>query len=131
MRRALVVAMLLALAGCGGSGAGFTLSPPGGGGEVTPPAGNEPFHLSILRDLSGVPTGVRVSWQRVNDGTIDGYWIYRANGAGDLPDGDPAGHSANRITGQIIPQSGSRGCGCASRGEITARSASTGFSPAR
>jgi hypothetical protein len=99
--------MLLALAGCGGSGAVYTLAPPSGGGEVTPPTGNEPFHLSILRDLSGVPTGVRISWQRVDDATIDGYWIYRANGAGDLPDGDPAGHSANRITAQIIPQSGS------------------------
>jgi hypothetical protein len=111
MRKLILFLVLVALAGCGGSGAGFALAPHnnggGGNGGVNPPAPGQPFSLHVLRDASGVPTGVRVSWQRVADDTIDGYWIYRANGAGDLPDGDPAGHSGNRVSGSIIPQSGS------------------------
>lgn len=111
MRRVFVLMALLALAGCGGSGAGFTLAPHdnGGtdGGVVNPPAAGEPFSLSVLRDPSGVPTGVRVSWQRVPVDNIDGYWIYRSTTADGLPDGDPAGYSANRVTASIIAQSGS------------------------
>lgn len=108
MRRIILVVLLVALAGCSSSGSGFVLTPHdnGGNGGVNPPAPGQPFSLSVLRDASGVPTGVQVSWQRVPVDTIDGYWIYRANGAGDLPDGDPAGHSANRANASIIPQSG-------------------------
>lgn len=105
MRRFILVFMLVALAGCSSSGAGLAVTPHGNGGD--PPAGDQPFSLSVLRNSSGVPTGVRVSWQRVAVDTIDGYWIYRANGAGDLPNGDPAGHSANRVSATIIAQSGS------------------------
>jgi hypothetical protein len=109
MRRVFLVLLLLVLAGCGGAGSGFAVLPHqdvnNGGGN--PQTGNETFSLSVLRDTSGVPTGVRVSWQRVAVDTIDGYWIYRATGVGDLPDGNPAGHESNRVSGSIIPQSGS------------------------
>jgi hypothetical protein len=102
MRRFLLVLVLAALAGCS-SGAGLHND----GGNGNPPASDQPFSLTVLRNTSGVPTGVRVSWQRVAVDTIDGYWIYRANNSTDLPSGDPAGHSANRVSGSIIAQSGS------------------------
>jgi len=95
-KRLVIVAALLALTGCGGGG---VQSVPGGGDgpTYTPMVSQDGITLGILKDASGVPTGVRISWTRVNVSGVQGYYIYRATTSGALPDGDPSAYSANRI----------------------------------
>jgi len=109
MRLILILAGVLVLAACG-SGAARLPGPPdgGGGGTPQPIPGDQPFALSVLRNASGAPSGVRVSWTRVNISGVQGYYLYRATAAGDLPAGDPAGYeSLRRNDGNMISQSGS------------------------
>jgi len=109
MRLILILAGVLALAACG-SGAAVLPAPPDGGGGATPPPipGDQPFALSVLRNASGAPSGVRVSWTRVDTAGVQGYYLYRATASGDLPDGGPAGYeSYRRNDGNMISQSGS------------------------
>lgn len=87
---------MLALAGCGGGG---SLGP-----QV--PAKQQGIRLSVIKTPSGTPTGVRVSWTRVDDTEVSGYYIYRDTAT--IPSGDPTGHEDLRVNdGNKIDQSGS------------------------
>jgi hypothetical protein len=101
-RLALVVlaALLLALAGCGGGGSAGIVEPP----DSDPVAGK--IKVRLLRTTSGAPAGVQISWTRVDDPEVSGYYIYRDTVA--IPAGDPTPHVAKRVNGgDIIDQSGS------------------------
>ena len=101
----LILLMMLALlGGCGGGASGGEMEP---GITVVPMVSGNGLALGVIKDASGVPLGVRVTWQRVTDSTADGYWVYRADTATDLPDGDPNGYSSYRANGTIIAQPGS------------------------
>ncbi len=117
LNRVLFLSLLvLLLTGCGGGGtSGIVLNPggnprPGENPEPTGPIASDHVQgdgmaLDVIRDASGVPVGVKVSWTRVNDAKATGYYIYRDTAS--LPSGDPAGLSAKRINGGVkIDQSG-------------------------
>jgi hypothetical protein len=85
---------VLALAGCGG---GTSIEPA--------PVQQEGITLSVIKTPSGTPTGVRVSWTRVDDPDVGGYYIYRD--VATIPAGDPTGHDSLRVNnGDMIDQSG-------------------------
>ncbi len=113
MVRVNLLAVLAALAlcvGCGGGGTSVNANPQDpGGGELTvvPVVAEGGMTLGILKDASGVPQGVRATWQRVTDSTAAGYWVYRGNESSTLPGGDPAGYSSFRANSTIIAQPGS------------------------
>lgn len=86
----------LLLAGCG-SGPGQL---PGFGQPIDPstevpaqPIGGS--GLTILRDASGAPVGIQVTWTRVTTAGVLGYYIYRDTQA--FSDGDPAGNEDQRV----------------------------------
>lgn len=116
MKRMLVaLAALLVFAGCGGGSAvtsNNNVPNPDdvyidqfvSGGGIT---------LGVLKNASGTPIGVRVSWTRVDVTGVQGYFIYRDTSS--IPDGDPSGYESLRVdadgnpTGgdSMFPQSGS------------------------
>ncbi|MCC7478496.1 IPT/TIG domain-containing protein [bacterium] len=116
LNRVLLLTFLaIFLAGCGGGGtSGIGFQPGDGNGKPETPKPSGPIGsdhvqgdgmaLDVIRDASGVPIGVKVSWTRVNDAKATGYWIYRDTSS--LPSGDPAGQQSKRITAQKIDQSG-------------------------
>ena len=61
---------------------------------VAPQPAAEPG-LTILRDASGAPVGIQVTWTRVTTTGVLGYFIYRDTSA--FADGDPAGNEALRV----------------------------------
>jgi hypothetical protein len=107
--------IVLMIAGCGG-GAGLSgdtgFIPTNPGDTPAAPGDNEPvvqpgpesgMSLDVLRDASGAPTGVRVTWTKSTAATIDGYWIYRNTTA--FPSGDPADftdYQTYRVTAALI-----------------------------
>src|SRR5688500_11864601 len=101
-RAALLLATLMLL-GCSGGTPGTLLSST----PIEPPQQDGGgFQLEMLRGTSGAPAGVRISWTRVDDAAVSGYYIYRDTDT--IPDGDPAGHESLRVNGgDIITQSGS------------------------
>lgn len=96
MRLAALILLLL-LAGCGGNGGALIIDGPSGGETYTPVVQGAGMALGILKDASGAPSGIRVSWTRVDVTGVQGYYIYKATTSNALPDGDPASYSANRI----------------------------------
>jgi len=94
---------LLLLAGCGG-GRSATISQ----NQPTPQPGPQKpgIQLSIIHSTSGAPAGVQISWTRVDDPEVSGYYIYRDTAT--IPAGDPTSYSALKVnSGNIIAQSGS------------------------
>jgi len=69
--------------------------------------------LGVLKNASGTPIGVRVSWTRVNVTGVQGYFIYRNTSS--IPAGDPSGQESLRVDADgnptggngMFPQSGS------------------------
>ena len=88
--------LLPLLAACGGSPAqlGSYVQP----NERTIEAPAQPIAgagLAILRDASGAPVGIEVTWTRVTTTGVLGYYIYRHTQA--FSDGDPAGNESYRV----------------------------------
>jgi len=128
MRRCIFLTILaITIASCGGSSGQLdpgTQPGPGGqpavGGQppVAPPVADSDhsddggFSLTVIRNASGDPQGVRISWTRVDvSPEAQGYYIYRDTSS--IPSGDPAGHESLRIDdadadgNDMIEQSGS------------------------
>ena len=108
MRKAFIVVLLLLLAGCGGGTATSTVPQQDTGDlVVSPSVGDGGILLGVLKDASGVPQGVRITWAQSTASSIDGYWIYRDTSA--LPSGDPSGNESLRVTGSLIADDGDGG----------------------
>jgi hypothetical protein len=104
----MVMLVLALLASCGGGGSSLQSGPQDDGGiTVTPQVSAGGMTLGVLKDASGVPQGIRVTFQRVTDASVSGYWVYRGGTAADLPDGNPTGYSTYRANSTLIPQPGS------------------------
>jgi len=57
----------------------------GNTGTTNPDAtDSEELQGEVLRDTSGAPSGVRLTWPRVDDTTVVGYHVYKASGP--IPD---------------------------------------------
>lgn len=97
LKRLLLIIFALALASCGGGGGSLTEIPNPDGNTYTPIVSAGGIGLGVLKDASGVPSGVRISWTRVDVSGVQGYYIYRATTSGTLPNGDPAGYESYRI----------------------------------
>lgn len=69
----IAAAVLLAASGCGGSGS-----------ELGQPAAAPALQGQVLRDASGLPKGVRLTWPVVDDPNVSGYHVYWS--ADPIPD---------------------------------------------
>jgi len=107
MRKALIAMILLLLAGCGGGTSTVQVQQGPGELTVTPVVDTGSILLGVLKDASGVPQGVRITWTQSTASSIDGYWIYRDTSA--IPSGDPAGNESLRVTGSLIADDGDGG----------------------
>lgn len=108
----LVACIALVMGGCGGGSAlvskvfepvGPTSSADEGAGRAQ--LGGDALNLSaeLIRNTAGVPTGVRLTWDRVADERAIGYYLYRRDQP--FPDGDPSGFESFRANnGQMIDQ---------------------------
>ena len=93
---------------CGGGGGGAERS--GVQPAITQPPDNVPPALkglklrgTLLRTAKGVPSGVRVTWERVTASTAIGYYLYRDDEP--IPAGNPEGYEALRVNnGDMIEQ---------------------------
>jgi len=90
----------------------------GGGGSITPSSSIVPdsdqqpptprgdgFNLRaiVIKGSHGLPTGVKVTWDRVTDSRAIGYYLYRRDQS--FPDGNPAGFESYRVNnGEMIDQ---------------------------
>jgi hypothetical protein len=106
----LVLMLLTALVFSCGGGGGSSIQPGINPDPVQNPSdpGQQPFrmHAELIKNASGVPTGVRVSWTRVTASTAVGYYLYRDDAT--IPSGNPAGYEALRVNGgEMIDQPGS------------------------
>jgi len=97
--RFVIYGLLIAalVAGCGGNSSLTPVEPADPASGSAPLASKDGFALGVLKNASGAPSGVRISWTRVDVSGVQGYYIYRAENSGDLPDGDPAGYESYRI----------------------------------
>ena len=99
---ALIVIAIFASCGGGGGGGGSQSvgpnAPQDSTEEPAKPIGDG-FNLRaiVIKDAQGVPTGVRVTWDRVNDDRAQGYYLYRDDES--IPAGDPEGHEGKRVNG--------------------------------
>lgn len=103
-----IVILLIAAAvfSCGGGGSS-SIQPGINPDPVQNPAdpGQQPFrmHAELIKNPSGVPTGVRVSWTRVTASTAVGYYLYRDDET--IPSGNPEGYESLRVNGgEMIDQ---------------------------
>jgi len=100
----LVLLIPLVLGSCGGGGGGGSTpsvgpnAPQGPADEPTKPIGDG-FNLRaiVIKNAQGVPTGVRVTWDRVDDDRAQGYYLYRDDES--IPGGNPEGHEDKRVNG--------------------------------
>ena len=103
-----IVFLLIAAAAfsCGGGG-GNSVQPGINPAPVQDPTdpGQQPFRMyaELIKNASGVPTGVRVSWTRVTASTAVGYYLYRDDAT--IPSGNPDGYEDLRVNGgEMIDQ---------------------------
>ncbi len=90
----------------GGGGTGFAPSP---SQEQFSPSPTKPkgdginLRAIVIKRSHGLPTGVRVSWDRVTDSRAIGYYLYRDDES--IPDGNPEGYENLRVNnGEMIDQ---------------------------
>ncbi|MBN2081438.1 IPT/TIG domain-containing protein [bacterium] len=112
MRAAVIgVVMMLLVAGCGGGGS-LATSPLQTGDqagqelEYVPVVVEGTLLLGVLKDVNGVPAGVRITWVKSTSSKISGYYIYRDTS--DSFDGEPTQSEKDnkRVSGFLTHDTG-------------------------
>jgi hypothetical protein len=113
MRNIVIGAILLvAIAGCGGSGSlstnplGDNPAPAGDDLQYVPVVVSGSLLLGVLKTPSGEPAGVRVTWVKSTSSKIDGYYVYRDTT--DSFDGEPTQSEKDnkRVSSKITHDTG-------------------------
>jgi len=108
---AISVVLLLLVAGCGGGGS-LATNPLQSGDqaeqelEYVPVVVDGPLLLGVLKDVNGVPAGVRVTWVKSTSSKISGYYVYRDTS--DSFDGEPTQTEKDnkRVSGLLTHDTG-------------------------
>ena len=103
-----VLGVIVGVFSCGGGGggsiSGVQPGTPSPTNESPAPRGDG-FNLRaiVIKGSHGLPTGIKVTWDRVTDPRAIGYYLYRRDQS--FPDGDPAGFESYRVNnGEMIDQ---------------------------
>jgi hypothetical protein len=108
-----VILLLFAVIAFSCGGGGGSSQRLGGPSDVVPlpedqypTTGHIKLRGQLLKTPQGVPSGVRVTWERVTAASAVGYYLYRDDES--IPDGDPEGYESLRVNGgDMIDQPGS------------------------
>ncbi len=97
-----VASVAAGILSCGGGGGNPTFAPSPNSnnpGEESISSQGDGFNLRaiVIKSPAGLPTGVRVTWDRVTDSRATGYYLYRRDQS--FPDGNPEGFESYRANG--------------------------------